>query len=325
MSRDGIALRSSRKKRNTRRVLVIVLSFIFLFSMGFAVGNKFLNKPDKTASDKNKTLQGNKDTKDTAEDTNKNTTNADPKANESDATTKNNTSSDANKPTPGADNTNKSPDKSGDTPGDNTKTDPNKKVVYLTFDDGPTKNITPRILKTLDEYNVKATFFIIGQNAERYPNLIKEEAAKGHMIANHTYSHEYNKIYSTPANFLKEFDKTNEVLTSILGSFDNKVIRFPGGSYGKKRAPFKAVAKDAGYTYVDWNALSGDAERLNVPAATLVENTKKSVGKQHEVVILMHDAATKATTADSLPKIIEYLKSQGYEFKTLKDYKPSKQ
>ncbi|MEA4825508.1 MAG: polysaccharide deacetylase family protein [Clostridium sp.] len=320
MSRDGIALRSSRKKRNTRRILVIVLSFMFLFSIGFAVGNKFLNKSDKSASDKkledNKTLQGNKDK---VEDTNKNTTNVDSKTNEPNATNKdNNTSTAPNKSTTDA--TNKPADK----PGDNTKPDPTKKEVFLTFDDGPTKNITPRVLKVLDDYNVKATFFVIGKNAERYPDLIKEEAAKGHMIANHTYSHEYNQIYSSSANFLKEFEKTNQVLTSILGNFDNKVIRFPGGSYGKKRAPFKAVAKNAGYTYVDWNALSGDAERLNVPAATLIENVKKSVGKQHQVVILMHDAATKATTADSLPKVIEYLKSQGYEFKTLKDYKSAK-
>src|SRR3712207_9254135 len=84
---------------------------------------------------------------------------------------------------------------------------------------------------------------------------------------------------------------TNEIYT--LSLHDGKVIRFPGGSYGKKRAPYKQVAKDAGYTYVDWNALNGDAEHQHVPADKLLARVRSSTKGKNHVVILMHDAATK--------------------------------
>jgi peptidoglycan-N-acetylglucosamine deacetylase len=302
-------LKRSFKKNKFKRVSLILLGFIFIFSMGFIAGNKFLNKPASDPS--NKSLQANPDTNNKDNTNNSNNTPAtnanSTNKNEGTSTTNNGTSTDEKV----------EPNKNDSNETKTSNTSENKKEVFLTFDDGPTTNITPRILETLDKYNVKASFFVIGKNAEKHPELIKEEKAKGHFIANHTYSHEYDYIYSNTDNFLKDLEKCRQVLNSILGEYDSKIIRFPGGSFGSKRASYREAVKNAGYSYVDWNALNGDAERLNVPADELINRIKETVGKKNHVVILMHDAATKKTTADSLGQVIEYLKSQGYEFKTL--------
>jgi len=192
------------------------------------------------------------------------------------------------------------------------------KVAYLTFDDGPSANTTSTILKTLDKYNVKATFFIIGALATKYPNLVKMEFSDGQSIANHTYSHDYKYIYSDTNTFIKDVNKCDAVLKSILGTdFNSKLVRFPGGSFGKSLKPFRESLKSHGYNYIDWNDITGDADAQNVPVYQLLNNLKKyTKGKEH-VVILMHDAATKATTVQALPQVIEYLKSQNYSFSTL--------
>lgn len=270
------------------RFIAIIIGFIFIFSMGFMAGNKTNKTSVKSASNK-------------VADTKTSTTNDSKDKKES------STSSQATTAKP----------KETKPQGSVAQLDPNKKVVYLTFDDGPTRKITPKVLEVLDKYNVKATFFVLGQMAEKNPDLLKEERAKGHAIANHSYSHDYKLLYSNATNFLKDFEKSTAVINSILGDYNGKVIRFPGGSYGSKRAPYKKVAKDAGYTFVDWNALNGDAEHQNVPASQLLARVQSSTKGKNHAVILMHDAATKSTTVEALPKVIEYLKSQGYEFGTL--------
>lgn len=190
------------------------------------------------------------------------------------------------------------------------------KVAYLTFDDGPSRTVTPRVLKILDDYNVKATFFIIGEFAERNKDLIRQAYKKGHIIANHTYSHQYKKIYASPTALVNELNKTDKILKSIIAEYNTRVMRFPGGSIGKSKA-FKDAITKAGYRSVDWNALTGDAEAYLVSANKLISNVKNSCKNKSIVIILMHDAPVKTTTADALPQIIEYLKSQGYEFRTL--------
>lgn len=193
-----------------------------------------------------------------------------------------------------------------------------RKVAYLTFDDGPSTNNTPKILDILKKYNVKATFFVIGQNAEQHKDLIKREVAEGHVIGNHTYSHNMKYIYSNPQTFVSDLDKGDKVLKSIIGEdYNLKLARFPGGSFGQRLAPFREAAKKAGYNYVDWNDLTGDAEHSNVPVNNLLNELKKYTNEDH-VVVLMHDAPAKATTVQALPQVIEYLKSRGYTFETLK-------
>lgn len=195
----------------------------------------------------------------------------------------------------------------------------NRKVAYLTFDDGPSTNVTPQILDILDEYDVKATFFVIGNLAEKHPDLIKRIDESGHGIGNHSYSHSYKHIYSNTTNFLNELKTTEKVLKNILGdSYESNIIRFPGGSFGQQKASFRKAVVDNGYNYYDWNALNGDAEGKSLPKNKLVQRLKSTTNGQKELVILMHDMGGKQTTVDALPEIIEYLQQSGYEFEVLK-------
>ena len=210
------------------------------------------------------------------------------------------------------------PTNTKDTSGFNPYKSDGRKVVYLTFDDGPSQNNTPKILKILKESNIKATFFLIGKNAEENKQLVKDEINDGHVVANHTYSHDMHYVYSDPRIFVNDLNKCSEVLKSIVGEdYKLKLIRFPGGSFGNRLAPFREAAKNAGYHYVDWNDLTGDAEHNNVPVANLVDKVKM-YGNHDHLVILMHDAPAKVTTVEALPQVIQYFKSQGYVFETLR-------
>ena len=198
----------------------------------------------------------------------------------------------------------------------------NKKTAYLTFDDGPSSLVTPRILEVLREYDIKATFFVIGKMAEQNPELLRQIQEEGHLICNHTYSHNYKLIYSNPDNFMADVIRWEKSVKNILGeSFETNIMRFPGGSFGKKRQPFRERVKSEGYISIDWNALNGDAEALHIPADTLIDRIKKTTKNNDHAVVLMHDSNTKDTTAEALPEIINYLKSEGYSFETLESYK----
>lgn len=194
----------------------------------------------------------------------------------------------------------------------------NKKVAYLTFDDGPSVNVTPQILDILDRYDIKATFFVIGSLAEKQPDIIKRINESGHGIGNHSYSHSYKHIYKNTTNFLNELKVTEKVLKNILGKdFETNIIRFPGGSFGNHKASFRKAVVENGYLYYDWNALNGDAEGKSLTKNRLVERLKNTTNGQKELIILMHDMAGKQTTVDALPEIIEYLQQNGYEFEIL--------
>ena len=193
------------------------------------------------------------------------------------------------------------------------------KVAYLTFDDGPTENITPHILDVLAKYEVKATFFVLGKLAEANPELLRREVREGHAIGNHSYSHVYKQIYASSDSLMQEVKKTEQVLKEILGDgFSTRVFRFPGGSFDTYKQPMKEVLKEKGYVYVDWNTVNGDEEIKNPSADALFNKVKETAGAKEKLVVLMHDSANKQTTLQSLPRVIEYLKAQGYAFKTLK-------
>lgn len=206
-----------------------------------------------------------------------------------------------------------------DTTATNVYNSDGNKIAYLTFDDGPSAENTPQILKILDKYKIKATFFILGRMAIINPDLVKKEVEDGQAIGNHTYSHDYKVLYSSTNAFISDVNKCDGVLKSIIGSkYNNKLLRFPGGSFGTSHKRFRVAIKSVGYNYIDWNDLTGDAEGHNVPVSKLLNNLKENtIGKEH-VVILMHDSADKETTVQALPGVIEYLKSEGYSFNTLK-------
>jgi len=197
------------------------------------------------------------------------------------------------------------------------------KTAYLTFDDGPTKSITPQILDVLRRYNVKATFFMLGTLIESNPDMARRVYEEGHLLANHSYAHDYSDLYATSEGFISEVQKTEQLIKNITGEEEIfRLFRYPGGSYnagywGENKQIYKQVLADMGYYYCDWNCLNGDAERLDVTAPELVEKVKSSSAGKEDIVILMHDAATKQNTVDSLGEIIEYLMSCGYTFARL--------
>ncbi len=195
-----------------------------------------------------------------------------------------------------------------------------EKVVYMTFDDGPSSNITPQILDILKQYDVKATFFTVGKNIERYPDILKREYSEGHYIANHGYSHSYSTIYQSKDTCYQEYVDTENCIKKALGNenYNSYLFRFPGGSSGGKYERIKNDAKDLfdtyGVPYTNWNCLSGDAEGKTTAEECLNE-VKRTKGNQGSIILLMHDASDKIQTVEALPSIIEYFKNEGYTFK----------
>lgn len=195
------------------------------------------------------------------------------------------------------------------------------KVCYLTFDDGPSREVTPRVLDILKEYDVKATFFMLGKMIDAHRDIAQRVADEGHLLANHSYYHTYSDLYATADSFMTEIENTQKAIESITGENSFKLIRFPGGghnagTYGTAKQEYKEVLKEKGYYFVDWNCLNGDAESALRTADQLLARVKETaIGKN--IVVLMHDAAAKKTTPDALGSIIEYLQSKGYEFKRL--------
>lgn len=206
-----------------------------------------------------------------------------------------------------------------------------KKVVYLTFDDGPSTTNTPEILNVLDRYNVKATFFTLGKSIEaneEAKNILKDTAKRGHAIANHSYSHDYSYLYPNRTmnvdNIVSDIEKSNSIMREVLGeSFSTRVIRFPGGYWSwEGRTAMKEAMDQNGYYNVDWNALNKDAEGKQKNADELLQSTKETVEAlgpdADSVVLLMHDTYGKEETVKALPQIIEYLQEKGFEFRTIK-------
>lgn len=202
-----------------------------------------------------------------------------------------------------------------------------EKVVFLTFDDGVSTTVTPKILRTLDEYNVKATFFVMGETTdkggERARELIKEEFDKGHAIANHSYSHNYHTLYPGRSlnlpNFKADFKKTDDLLKNILGeNFSTRVLRCPGGYMSwNNMEQLDYYLNESNKVSIDWNALSKDAEGKKKNTEQLLENVKGTTEGKEIVVLLMHDTYGKEETAKALPEVIKYFKNNGYAFKTL--------
>lgn len=200
----------------------------------------------------------------------------------------------------------------------------NEKSAFLTFDDGPTNSVTPFILDYLKKENIKVTFFVLGDRVKANPNLIKREFEEGHYIANHGYTHKYSQIYQSIQNVLDEYNYTEKAIQEALENPDyhSRVFRFPGGSIGGYYSNIKSQAKkflnENSIASLDWNALTNDAAGANTKEE-LIENAVNTIGNQKSVVILMHDAADKILTYETLPEIVRYLREKGYVFKNLYD------
>ena len=187
-----------------------------------------------------------------------------------------------------------------------------QKTVYLTFDDGPSDRVTPKILDVLKEEKVKATFFIVGKNAEKRKYLLKREFNEGHTLGVHSYSHKYKDIYQSAESLLDDIDKCNRIIKEVTGSLST-LYRFPGGSYGLGEEFITAVTSH-GFQYVDWNASMRDAEIENATPEQLYEAAVATSASANKVVLLAHDTTTKTATAEALKDVIKYFKGKGYGF-----------
>ena len=202
-----------------------------------------------------------------------------------------------------------------------------EKRVFLTFDDGPSKSVTPLILDLLQQENIKTTFFTLGSRVELFPEIVKREYEEGHYVANHGYSHVYSQIYTSPETVLDEYNRTEEAIKNAVGrpEYSSHLFRFPGGSTGGKYAELKKQAicllDENKIAHIDWNALTADAAGMHTKEAML-EYVKKTIGSKNSVIILMHDAGDKILTYEILPDLIAYLREQGYKFKSFHDIIP---
>lgn len=193
------------------------------------------------------------------------------------------------------------------------------KRVFLTFDDGPSQTVTPKVLDTLKSEKIKATFFLLGSRVELEPDIVKREYEEGHYLASHGYSHVYSQIYSSPQSVLDEYNKCISAIRNAIGQpeYNPHLFRYPGGYWGGKYASVKKEAlqllEQNDILHIDWNALTSDAAGAKT-TEEFISELDKTVPKHNSVVVLMHDAGNKTATANALPTIIKYFRDQGFEF-----------
>lgn len=209
------------------------------------------------------------------------------------------------------------------------KANKNVKKVYLTFDDGPSLN-TIKILDILDRYQVKATFFVIGNEEGYAANCYREIIKRGHSIALHSYSHDYNLIYGSKNDFFKDLKSLEWLLDNKYGIKTN-IIRIPGGSGNRLfyQAATKPIIKDilhqltnSGYVYVDWNVDSKDGDSPYTSSYQITKNVLHTSHDYKQAIILLHDINDMKNTVKALPAIIEGLKKDGFIFDTINDSTP---
>lgn len=187
------------------------------------------------------------------------------------------------------------------------------KKVYLTFDDGPSTN-TDAILDILKEYDVKATFFVVGKKDEKSRAAYQRIVAEGHTLAMHSYSHNYSEIYESKESFINDLSSLQEYLYEVTGVW-TRFYRFPGGSSNEvSQVDMQELIdylNENGITYFDWNTASGDAVSEEIPSGVIVSNCLANLDSQRRCMILMHDAPGKQTTVEALPEIISSVRLRG--------------
>ncbi len=201
------------------------------------------------------------------------------------------------------------------------------KVVYLTFDDGPSKT-TQSVLDTLQAEGVPATFFVMAaENNEKYLPILERTVAEGHLIALHTCSHEYKDIYQSAEAYWNDLARLREkLLPYVPAEQEIRWIRFPGGSsntvshrYGGSGIMKQLIAEagERGLTYIDWNISAEDAVGGHPSADSIYNNIVRGVGDKNVCIVLMHDTNTTKNTAAALPDVIRWFKNAGYRFDTV--------
>lgn len=187
------------------------------------------------------------------------------------------------------------------------------KQIYLTFDDGPSSN-TNKILDVLQQYGVKATFFVVGKTDETSIKAYQRIVAEGHTLGMHSYSHKYDEIYQSIDSFSTDMSKLQEYLYQVTGVWP-RYYRFPGGSSNtvSKVDMQKLITylNEKDIVYMDWNIASGDAISGQLSKESILNNCLEKIDSMNECVILFHDAKEKNSTVEALPMLIEQMLVRG--------------
>jgi peptidoglycan/xylan/chitin deacetylase (PgdA/CDA1 family) len=195
------------------------------------------------------------------------------------------------------------------------------KHVYLTFDDGPSEN-TDAVLDILKQYNIKATFFVIGKTDEESVARYKRIVAEGHSLGIHSYSHKYTQVYESLESFENDVLSMQSYLKEVTG-VEVHYYRFPGGSSNTVStvdiADCIRFLSENGFTYYDWNAINGDATGKTLTVEEMVNNVLSELDKYQNLMVLMHDGTGKQTTVEALPSIIEQLQARGAQILPITD------
>ena len=198
------------------------------------------------------------------------------------------------------------------------------KSAYLTFDDGPTQ-YTPKVLEILAEFDVPATFFVVG-NTE-YTHYMSDIVENGHAIGLHSYNHNFEQIYQSTEAFFADLKKIDDIVYDETGIRSN-IMRFPGGSSVSRGDQavidqLKNQVVERGYQYFDWNCDSADKMGVKTAAGAIsrIESMEQIAGDI--AIVLMHD--TEKITVEYLPRVISYFKGLGYDFKHLRFTSPAVQ
>ena len=195
-----------------------------------------------------------------------------------------------------------------------------EKVIYLTFDDGPSV-MTDSVLDILKENHVKATFFLIGNQIKGQEAVVKRIYNEGHSIGLHTYTHTYKKIYPSRKGFINEMLKTQSEINSLTG-IKPTIIRFPFGSRKHLTMSFLEQLHSYNFKVYDWNANMSDGIKARTPIDQLYREATKTTITEHPIILLMHCDYMHKNTCVALPKVIKFYKNNGYEFKIIDDGTP---
>lgn len=186
----------------------------------------------------------------------------------------------------------------------------NPKTMYLTFDDGPSGENTPRVLDILKERNIKATFFLVGESVEKHPDIVRRIAAEGHAIGVHCYNHDYKNLYQSVESYVEDFEHARRVIYDVAG-VDTVLFRFPGGSINNyNKEVYEDIIEEMtsrGYIYYDWNASLEDAVVDSDPLQLLANGVGTTLGRK-KVILLAHDVVYNTGTIleDLLDRFPEY-------------------
>ncbi len=191
-----------------------------------------------------------------------------------------------------------------------------KKIIYLTFDDGPSYKVTNNVLDILKENKVKATFFLIGNQIKGKEGIVKRIYNEGNGIGLHSYTHNYKKIYNNEDNFIHEMFDCRKEINRAVGISPN-IIRFPGGSYQHLSKKFINRLHDNKLKVYDWNQDNCDGLRPKTSSEELYAKAIEGSENKERIILLLHCTDAHQNTFKALPKIIKYYKSHGYEFRVI--------